>query len=132
MKMQHKKRIAQKLWGWFCLSINCLIMVLFLGEKFADYLIGGVLLSILIFCYGVVKTQNEKNKDDLSGVSVAIEYICIYLITFLSAFKLTAHFSITALLPWLTILSLVELFIFLLITYWRTVQKIFRKAHKTA
>lgn len=104
----------------------------FLGEKFADYLIGGVLLSVLIFCYGVVKTQNEKNKDDLSGVSVAIEYICIYLITFLSAFKLTAHFSIIALLPWLTILSLVELFIFLLITYWRTVQKVFRKAHKTA
>lgn len=132
MKMQHKKRIAQKLWGWFCLSINCLIMVLFLGEKFADYLIGGVLLSILILCYGVVKTQNEKNKDDLSGVSVAIEYICIYLITFLSAFKLTAHFSIIALLPWLTILSLVELFIFLLITYWRTVQKVFRNAHKTA
>ena len=130
MKMQQKKRIVQKLWGWFCLSINCLIMTLLLREKFADYLTSGILLSLSIFGYGVVKTQLDKSKNDLSGVSVAIEYICIYLITFLSAFKITALLSTVRLLPWLTIVSLIELLIFLLITYWHPIQKFFRKRQK--
>lgn len=130
MKMQQKKRIVQKLWGWFCLSINCLIMTLLLREKFADYLTSGILLSLSIFGYGVAKTQLDKSKNDLSGVSVAIEYICIYLITFLSAFKITALLSTVRLLPWLTIVSLIELLIFLLITYWHPIQKFFRKRQK--
>ena len=127
MKIQCKKRVVQKLWGWACLSINCLIMTLFLGEKFADYLMGGILLSLLILCYGVVKTQADKSKDNLSGISVAIEYVCVYIITFLSEFKVTENLSSFALLGVLAIASLSELLGFLLITYWDTIRNFFRK-----
>lgn len=131
MKVQQKKRAVQKLWGWACLSINCLIIALFLGEKVADYLTRGGLLSLVILCYGVIKTCSDMSKDNLSGTSVLVEYVCVYILTFLSAVKVVTYLSSIALLLWLVVVSLVELFVFLLITYWHTIRNFFRKTRRT-
>lgn len=130
MKFQQRKRVIQKLWGWISLSINCLVITTFLQEKITGLLTKGILLSVLILCYGVVKTRADKRKDDLSGVSVLIEYICVYIITFLSAFKVIVYLSSISLLLALTITSVIELLVFLFITYWRTIQTVFTQRNK--
>lgn len=123
MKIQQKKRIIQKLWGWICLSINCLIISIFISKEVADFLSKGILLSVSIICYGVAKTQADKIKDDLSGTSVVIEYICLCLITLLSAIKVSDYLSSFSVLIVLAMSSFLELLIFLFITYWHTIRR---------
>ena len=122
-----KKRIIQKLWGWVCLSINCLIITLFLGEKVIGYPLVGILLSLSFLCSGAAKTLSDKNKNDLSGGSVAIEYVCIYIITFLAAFKITEYLESAALLLLLIIVSLGELTVFVFVTYWNIIRNILHR-----
>ena len=55
MKPLKKRRVAQKLWGWVSLSINYFIMALFLAEKHAGILGGGILLSAFTLYYGISK-----------------------------------------------------------------------------
>lgn len=127
MKFQQKKSIILKLWGYVCLAINCFIISIFLAEKVSGFLGSGGILSILIIGYGAVKTQADKAKNDLSGTSVAIEYICVYLLTFLAAFKVMSYLSSFSLLIVLAISSLIEFIIFLFITYYHTIRHFFLK-----
>ena len=125
MKYQHKKRIIQKLWGWICLAVNCMIISIFLAEKVADFLNKGMLLSILIVLYGISKLQADKAKSDLSGTSVVIEYICIFVITLLCAFRVSDDLSSLSVLIVSAISCSVEFAVFLLITYWHTIRRLF-------
>lgn len=128
MNHQQKKRILQKLWGWICLSINCIIMAIFLTHKFDDLRRAAIGLSVVIICYGIMKTIVDKNKNDLSGASVAIEYICVFILTFLSAFKVLEYLPSISLLITLVLSSVAELLVFLLITYWYVIRRFFSQA----
>lgn len=121
MQNRQKRQIIQKLWGWICLSVNCFVMTLHLAEQHAEFLKGGILLSLLTICYGAIKTQMDKLKGDTSVTSVVIEYVCVYIITFLIGFKLATYLSSVSVLIWLIIASLVEMIVFLLFTYWRAI-----------
>ena len=126
--MQVKKtRVLQKLWGWVCLSINCIVLILQLAERVESSLGIGILISVSVLCYGVIKTLNDKQKDDLSVVSVLIEYICVYLITFMSAFKVAEYILSTDILIFLAIASLAELLVLWCITYRYAIRNFFRK-----
>lgn len=125
MQNQQKKRVIQKLWGWLCLSANCIVMTLHLAEQHAEFLKGGVILSILTICYGAIKTQMDKLKGDTSVASVVIEYVCVYIITFLIGFKMATYLSTVSVLISLIIASLVEMILFLFLTYWRAICRFF-------
>ncbi len=117
MQKQQKKRIIQKIWGWICLSINCLVMSLHLTGQYAEFLKYGILLSILTISYGVIKTHMDKLKGDMSVASIVIEYVCVYIITFLAGFKLANYLPSVSVLTSLIITSLVEMLLFLFFTY---------------
>ena len=116
MQKQQKKRIIQKIWGWICLSINCLVMSLHLTGQYAEFLKYGILLSILTISYGVIKTHMDKLKGDMSVASIVIEYVCVYIITFLAGFKLANYLPSVSVLISLIITSLVEMLLFLFFT----------------
>ena len=116
MMNQKRKRIIQKLWGWFCLSINYLIMSLHLIRQNTALFYGGILVSVSTICYGALKTQADKLKGDTSVASIVIEYVCVYIITFLSGFEIASYFGAGSVLIVLAIASLVELLVFLIIT----------------
>ena len=130
MKYQQKKQIIQKLWGWGCLSINCLVVSIYLSESHTQLPNGGILLSVLPLCYGALKTQRDKLKGDTSIATIVIEYVCVYIITFLLGFKLASHLCSVSVLIALIIVSLVEILIFLLITYWHAIRRLWRKAYQ--
>ena len=121
MQKQQKKRIIQKLWGWICLSVNCFVMTLHLAGQHTEFLYGGILLFVLTIFYGVIKTQMDKLKGDTSIASIVIEYVCVYVITFLVGLKMADHLSSVSVLISLTIASITEILIFLLLTYWRAI-----------
>lgn len=125
MHNQQKKRIIQKLWGWVCLSINCLVVSLYLSGQHAELLNSGILLSVLIICYGAIKTQMDKLKGDTSIATVAIEYVCVYIITVLLGFKMASYLSSVSVLIALVVVSLAEMLIFLFITYWHAIRRFF-------
>lgn len=125
MKYQHKKRIIQKLWGWICMAFNCMIITIFLADKVTDFLNKGILLSFLIILYGIGKLQADKAKNDRSGISVVIEYICIFAITLLCAFRVSDYLSSLSVLIVSAISCSVEFVVFLLITYWHTIRRLF-------
>lgn len=125
MQNQQKKRIIQKLWGWICLSVNCFVMSFHLTGQHAEFLKGGILLSLLTICYGAIKTQMDKLKGDTSVASIVIEYVCVYIITFLIGFKLATYLPSVSVLISLIIASLAEMFLFLLFTYWRAICRFF-------
>lgn len=127
MRFHQKKRIIQKLWGYVCLAINCFIISIFLTEQVSNFLGSGGILSILIIGYGVVRARVDKVTNDLSGTSVAIEYICVYILTFLAAFEVLPYLSSFSLFIVLAISSLVEFIIFLFITYYHTIRRFFLK-----
>lgn len=128
MKHQQKRRILQKLWGWICLSVNCMVATLFLAHTDKEFLVSGAALSISTICYGFVKTYRDKSKDDLSGVSVAIQYICIYIITLVIALKLSDYLSSFSPLIYLSVISLIELLVVLVLTNWCVIKRILRKS----
>lgn len=130
MKVQKKRRIAQKLLGRISLSINGFVMVLFLVKKNTALLSGGILLFIVSLWHSVSRTSYDKSVDDLSKISIIIEYIAVYIITFLSAFKVAEYLSSVAVLIVLTIFSIAELLAFLLITYWYSILRFFQKIRK--
>ena len=127
MRFHQKKRIIQKLWGYVCLAINCFIISIFLTEQVSNFLGSGGILSILIIGYGAVRARVDKVTNDLSGTSVAIEYICAYILTFLAAFEVLPYLSSFSLFIVLAISSLVEFIIFLFITYYHTIRRFFLK-----
>ena len=132
MQSKQKKRMIQKLWGWICLAINCLVMSLHLTGQHGELLGGGILLAILTICYGVIKTQLDKLKGDISVASVAIEYICIYLITFLAGAKVASYILSVSVLISLVIATIVEILIFIFITYQGNIRRFFLQSkHKT-
>ena len=106
------------------MTINCVIISVFLAEKDTDFVNKGIFLSVLIIAYGISKIQADKTKNDLSGVSVAIEYICIYVITLLCAFRVAFLLSSLSVLIVCAISCLVEFMIFLLVTYWRIIRRL--------
>lgn len=118
MGNQQKKRVLQKLWGWICLSVNCLVVSIYLSGQHAQLLNGGILLCALPVCYGILKTQMDKRKGDTSVAAVAIEYVCLYIITFLLGFKTASYLSSVSVLIALVIASLAEMLVFLFVTYW--------------
>ena len=124
MQNKQKKRLIQKLWGWICLSINCLVVSLHLIGENAELLTGGVLLSVLTIGYGVIKTQTDKLKGDISFAS---EYICIYIITFLGGYKVAAYIPSVSVLIALVIATIVEILILFLITYLGKIRRFFTK-----
>ena len=130
MKYQQKKQIIQKLWGWGCLSINCLVVSIYLSESHTQLPNGGILLSVLPLCYGAIKTQMDKLKGDTSIATVIIQYVCVYIITFLLGFKTSSYLSSFSVLIALIIVSIVEILIFILITYWHTIRRLLRKAYQ--
>ena len=125
MQTQQKKRMLQKLWGWICLSINCLVVALHLTGQRAELLSSGIFFSVMPICYGVIKTQMDKRKGDTSVISVAIEYVCVYIITFLLGFKMVSYLSSVSVMIALLIASVAEMLVFLLITYWHTIRRFF-------
>lgn len=119
-----KKRIIQKLWGWISLAINCLVLSVHLTDQYAELLGGCILLTILTIGYGVIKTQMDKLKGDISVASIAIEYICIYIITFLAGFKVTSYIPSVSVLIALVIATIVEILIFFFITYQGNIRRL--------
>ena len=132
MQNQQKKRTTQKLWGWICLSINCIVVSMHLAGQHAEFLNRGILFSVLIICYGAMKTQLDKIKDDTAVVSIAIEYVCVYILTFLSGFKIADYLSSFSVLIALVITSLAELLIFLFITYRYAVRRFFSQSRQNS
>lgn len=130
MQNKQKKRLLQKLWGWICLSINCLVVSLHLIGQNAELLTCGILLSILTVCYGVIKTQTDKLKGDISVASVVIEYICIYIITFLGGYKVAAYIPSVSVLIALVIATVVEILILFFIANLGKIQRFFCKTKK--
>ena len=130
MKPLKKRRVAQKLWGWVSLSINYFIMALFLAEKHAGILGGGILLSAFTLYYGISKISYAKYVDDLSAGSVVIEYIGVYIVTFAAGFKAAGYLSSAAVLIALVVASIVEFLVFLTITNWYAILRFFRKIRK--
>ncbi len=124
MMNQQKKRNLQKLWGWICLSINCLAVSFHLTGQYEELRKVAILLSLSPVCYGVFKTQMDKVKGDMS---VVIEYICVYIITFVLGFKMASDLSSVSVLITLVIVSFVEILIFLIITYWNFLRVFFSK-----
>ena len=122
MKNKQRKQTIQKLWGWICLSVNCLVVALHLSGQF---LVGGILLSVLTACYGVIKTHLDKVKGDISVAAIAIEYVCVYIITFLLGLKVASSLASVSVLIVLAIVSLAEMLIFIFITYWRAICRFF-------
>ena len=127
MQHQKRKRIIQKLWGWICLAINCVIMTVYLAEQRAELLGGGILFAVLIICYGAVKTQMDKTKEDMSITSVVIEYGCVYMITFLAGFKVAYDLPSVSVLVALVIASAAELLVLFCINYWNAIHRFIRK-----
>ena len=125
MQREQKKRMIQKLWGWICVAINSLVMSLHLAGQHAELLNGGIVLSVLTILYGVIKTQADKRKGDLSVASIVIEYVCVYIITFLAGLKVMTHISSVSVLISLTIASIAEMLFFLLLTDWRAICRFF-------
>ncbi len=125
-----KKRIVQKLWGWICLAVNCFVVFLYLAEQREELLGVGILSSALTICYGVLKTHLDKLKGDTSLTSVVIEYVCLYIITFLLGLKATSDLSSLSVLIALAITSLFKICIFLLITYWCAIRQYFFRGNK--
>ena len=121
MQNQQKKRTIQKLWGWICLSVNCLVMSIHLTGQYAEFLKVGILLSLLIISYGAIKTQMDKQKGDTSVTSIVIEYVCVYIITFLMGIKLATNLPSVSVMISLIIATLAEMLLFLFFTYWRTI-----------
>lgn len=130
MQNQEKKQTIQKLWGWGCLSVNCLVVSIYLSQSYTQLPNGGILLSVLPLCYGALKTQRDKRKGDTSIAMIVIEYVCVYIITFLLGFKVASHLCSVAVLIALIIVSLVEMLIFLVITYWYAIHCLWRKAYQ--
>lgn len=93
----------------------------------AELLTGGILLSVLTIGYGVIKTQMDKLKGDISVASVAIEYICIYIITFLGGYKVAAYIPSVSVLIALVIATIVEILILFFITYLGKIRRFFTK-----
>ena len=127
MRNQQKNRIIQKLWGWICLSVNCLVMSLHLAEQQVVLFKCGILFSVLTVCYGAIKTQMDKLKGDTAVTSVVIEYVCVYIITFLLGFKIASTLSSASVLIALLIVSLAEMLVFFFITYRHVICRFFRK-----
>ena len=125
MKNKQRKRTIQKLWGWICLSVNCLVVALHLSGQYAELWVGGILLSVLTASYGVIKTHLDKAKGDISVAAIAIEYACVYIITFLLGLKAASSLASVSVLIVLAIVSLAEMLIFIFITYWRAICRFF-------
>lgn len=123
MKIQQKQRIIQKLWGWICLAINILIITFFLSKKIVNFLCTGLLISVAIICYGFAKTLADRFKDNLSGTSVMIQYICMYVLTFLSVFRVSEYITSVSVLIVLVISCVLEFLVFLFITYWHVIRR---------
>lgn len=126
MQYQQRKRIVQKLWGWICLSANCLVASLYLVGQHPELLGGGVLLSVLTVCYGAIKTHMDRLKGDASIASIVMEYVCVYVITFLLGVKVVSYRSSISVLVALVFASIAEMLVFLLITYWHTIRRFFK------
>ena len=127
MMMNQKKRILQKLWGWTCLSINCLAVSFHLTGQYEELRKVAILLSLSPVCYGVFKTQMDKVKGDMSVVTVVIEYVCVYIITFVLGFKMASDLSSVSVLITLVIVSFLEILIFLIVNYWNYLRVFFSK-----
>ena len=130
MQHQKRKRIIQKLWGWICLAINCVILTVYLAEQRAELLGGGILSAVLIVCYGAMKTQMDKTKGDMSITSVVIEYGCVYIITFLAGLKVGYDLPSVSVLVALAIASVAELLVLLSVNYWDAIHRFVRKKRK--
>ena len=130
MQYQQKKRIILKLWGWICLAANCLIMALHLAEQRAEFLIPGIFLAISAVGYGAIKTKLDKLKGDTSTTSIVVEYVCVYLLTFIMGFKLSDYLTSASVLISLMLSSLGEMLVFVLLAYWRSVCRFFVKDSK--
>lgn len=119
MKFYQKKRIIQELWAHISLAINCAITTFMLAGNERGLLVSGLLLAVAIICHGVLKIHRGKfRKGDFSGVSVVIQYICVFVITFTVAIRLEDHLPLIPLLVALSIASFAELLVVLIITYW--------------
>ena len=129
MNAYQKKRILQKLWGWLCLSINCLIFTLYLANNIPQCPGIIVLLPLLVFNYGLGKTGSDIYKNDLTGISVAIEYIGICITTLVAIIKISSYLLSTSLIILSTIFAFIECLVFLLITYWYRISRFFTRKH---
>lgn len=123
MQMLKKKRILLKLWGWISLSVNLLIISLYVLEQNAKFPHSAIVLCVIPICYGAIKTYVDKGKGDISVASIVIEYICVYIITFLLALKMLSYLSSLAVLIALLIAFVAEMLVFLLIAYWHTIKR---------
>ena len=130
MKSQQKKRIFQKLWGWICLSINCLVVSLHLTRQYTELRNVSIFLSVSPICYGAIKTQLDKLKGDTSVVTIAIEYICVYIVTFLLGFKIASYLSSVSVLIALVIVFFAEMSVFFTVTYWHVIHRFFSKTKR--
>ena len=118
MKNQQKKRILQKLWGWISLSINCFVISFHLTGQYEDLRNSAMLLSALPVCYGALKTQIDKVKGDMSVITIVIEYLGVYIITFVLGFKIAEELVSISVLITLVIVTFIEILLFLIITCW--------------
>lgn len=124
MKFQQRKQIFLKLWGWICLSLNCLIVATFLSDKNAKFLGVGIIISIAMLGYGVIKTYRDKIMHDFSGVSLAIQYVCTYIITLIMSLKASDYLASLIPIKTLAIASLLEMIVFLAIIWFRFIKRI--------
>ena len=127
MKTLNKKRFLQKLWGWICLSINLLIIYIYMLEVNTEFPRFTVFLCVMPICYGTIKTYVDISKGDTSIAPIVIEYICVYILTFLIAFKIMPDLSSLSVFIVLLIAFVTEMLVFLLITYWYIIRGIIKK-----
>ena len=69
----------------------------------------------------------DKVKGDMSVVTVVIEYVCVYIITFVLGFKMASDLSSVSVLITLVIVSFLEILIFLIVNYWNYLRVFFSK-----
>ena len=122
MQLQQRKRIFLKLWGWLCLSLNCLIIAILVSEKNPNFLEKGIFISIVAFWLGIVKTHRDKILNDFSKVSLGIQYLCTYIITAGMAVKASNYLMSFVPIIVLASVSIVEMMIFCSILWFRAIQ----------
>lgn len=105
------------------MPINCFYLTLIMAGKDTSFLFKGMAFVVLLLWQGVSRTQLDKAKDALSGMSVVVEYVGIYIMTFVSAVYVSTDIRSLVPLYVTIIISLVEILVFLLITYWYPIRR---------
>lgn len=123
-----KKRILSlKIHLWASLAINMFVfIILHRVSTEPAYILGLLLLFLLFFVRGLIKTSYDMDVGDTSMLSLMFDYLCVIIVSCIFAIRIYENCSNIFFIIYVSII-LLEILAAVLIICWNKIIHIFKK-----